>query len=773
MGNLTSIYNFVPLNEKVYYPSWADMVSQDIPFSDGEDGIIEVDLRNVSPLFTRNGSADRNSSESNYSAHVKVGNERLYYLPATSIKGMLRATMEVMSFAKLTQYTDRYFGYRDFATKSKYLTLMKHVRPGWLRMESDGTLYITPCDGEYERIEDSVIDELYPHALDAKNGWERNVAVKGKAGGKMYPLYLNNSGKKYRIVCTGYIDKKKKEFLFPLGRLAEKKVSSDVATAFKTIYEPSPKIEKVMKHLEEGEELAVFYYYKDDEYDIRAIGLSSMIRFPYKKNVGEIINNQQKCERNRKDLVETIFGYVSDSTSDSCKGRVQVQNAFMPAPLPDGKLLNDVRGVQGQPKASFFPFYLKQQHNPYKTYDDADGIAGRKLYRIHKGGTVTNLPEGNGNDNTITNFKPIPAGQVFHLRIAVHNLRKMEIGALLSALTLHKTEGVWHSLGLARGFGYGKLEIVRDSLKLKGDFKYQADDYLKEFESQMSQFTKNYTHDHVSWLQTKHVIKLMSILSEHDDRDLEVMSLEQYNLARKKFGLIENSVKTKYVIKSLLSKKEIRKKQWLADTDNQLKLKEAAQLIAENNYKKAIIIYKELIDDLIKRELDKSDVEGLLSKANDWYVSYKNKKIDHVKKMFVEITEPKKITELKAEAQSLLADDYSEELEKIVRACDKKIADLKKQEGLYDDLYNNYNVNAFKILNDRTKSYLKKTKETELDDRDKKTYSQKFRDLYPDQCHPKKENGSLANKNSKIWENAKKYLGNRFDELLGELYKAL
>ena len=34
---ITAPYNFVPLKEKVFYPSWSDLVTQDLPFSDSED----------------------------------------------------------------------------------------------------------------------------------------------------------------------------------------------------------------------------------------------------------------------------------------------------------------------------------------------------------------------------------------------------------------------------------------------------------------------------------------------------------------------------------------------------------------------------------------------------------------------------------------------------------------------------------------------------------------------------------------------------------------
>ena len=48
-------FNFVPLNEKVFFPDWADQISHDIPFSDGESGEIELELEAQTPIFVRNG----------------------------------------------------------------------------------------------------------------------------------------------------------------------------------------------------------------------------------------------------------------------------------------------------------------------------------------------------------------------------------------------------------------------------------------------------------------------------------------------------------------------------------------------------------------------------------------------------------------------------------------------------------------------------------------------------------------------------------------------
>src|SRR5680860_845721 len=52
-----SVYNFVPApkEDEVFKPDWAEQVSHDIPFSDGESGEIELKITAESPIFIRNG----------------------------------------------------------------------------------------------------------------------------------------------------------------------------------------------------------------------------------------------------------------------------------------------------------------------------------------------------------------------------------------------------------------------------------------------------------------------------------------------------------------------------------------------------------------------------------------------------------------------------------------------------------------------------------------------------------------------------------------------
>ena len=97
---ITAPYNFVPLNDKIFYPPWAseDILKNihDVPFKDGESGVIELEVTAKSSIFIKD---SKNPSEFCHFINEKDAKE--YYIPATSIKGMIRNVLEIMSFSKI------------------------------------------------------------------------------------------------------------------------------------------------------------------------------------------------------------------------------------------------------------------------------------------------------------------------------------------------------------------------------------------------------------------------------------------------------------------------------------------------------------------------------------------------------------------------------------------------------------------------------------------------------------------------------------------------
>ncbi|MBF1590676.1 MAG: hypothetical protein HXO19_06140, partial [Prevotella shahii] len=95
---IKSPYNFVPLSEEVYTPSWANLISQDVPFKDGVSGKIRLRITAETPIFIRNGQKqdkekDRNKNEQTTKQDADKKPQKFsqtrdgrFYIPATSIK---------------------------------------------------------------------------------------------------------------------------------------------------------------------------------------------------------------------------------------------------------------------------------------------------------------------------------------------------------------------------------------------------------------------------------------------------------------------------------------------------------------------------------------------------------------------------------------------------------------------------------------------------------------------------------------------------------------
>lgn len=618
---ITSPYNFVPLNQQVFYPDWAEQASQDLPFKDGLDVSLDIKLTNVSPLFTRNGSKD---GKDTFSSHIIDENgKRQYFIPATTIKGMLREIVEIMTFGKMQEgkdYQNRYFGYRDVARQAgnelnaEYMRKVSKGKPGWLYKEGEN-YYFAPCSGELEKIAIDELKQLYPSYQSDPSIWKSNISV-GKNG--IYPSYpeIEKNDNYYRIVCTGKFGKKQHELLFPSAEDEPILIQKETIEAFTTMYDATPGFSDAkdgescfLSALENGEKIPVFHLRLEEGKE--TLGFSRMFKLPFKYNVKQQVEVLQKADINRPDFAETLFGYTGKETS--LKGRVQISHAFMEGEVVDSELIEE-KGILGSPKASYYPIYLKQHHSPYKTYDENEGIAGRKLYRVHTKDTTIPLPLNENNPNVESSFKTIPQGQNFHFRITMHNVKEVELGAVLAALTFNHTTGVYFNIGMAKSFGFGKCEIEENGIKLNGTNE-KIDHYLQVFEKQMSAFT--YEYNQQLWAQTESITQLVNILGEHDDSEVHMMDMDEYGDSKFEKRNPFNQLKEQGTpIVSMLTeedKEEIRElalkaKGERAQKEARKSLKEkydlAKSCVEAKDFQEAKKHYNDIIDELLKKGIN-------------------------------------------------------------------------------------------------------------------------------------------------------------------------
>ena len=94
-----------------------------------------------------------------------------------------------------------------------------------------------------------------------------------------------------------------------------------------------------------------------------------------------------------------------------------------------------------------------------------------------------------------------------------HNLRKSEIGALISSITFHNNENQhFHSLGGAKSYGYGKIKISIESMNF---LDYSREDYLASFEELMGK----------GWVQSESLETLLSMAKNNTNLELSLIHI--------------------------------------------------------------------------------------------------------------------------------------------------------------------------------------------------------------------------------------------------------
>ncbi|WP_299187702.1 TIGR03986 family CRISPR-associated RAMP protein [uncultured Campylobacter sp.] len=504
---ITAPYNFVPLNDKIFYPSWASEDAlkniHDVPFEDGESGVIELEITTKSPIFIKD---SKNPSEFCHSINENGGKE--YYIPATSIKGMIRNVLEIMSFSKIRIDEGKHKKYLSVRDMTDRKNLVGQADGCGFLVKNGSSYIIEECidirtiklhsDANYKDIKKlETAKEKYikfgllkeinftPYNEKSKNRSGQDITIKRAK--------FDKQGRSGILVFTGDMGNKKHEFVFAKNG---KKIQLDksVFENFKKVYfddEGSIDGQFWEKQFNKGMPVPVFY-----NKDKMAIGLTQLFKLAYKKTIFEAA--KQASDDAKFDLAETIFGTVRGNRA--LKGRVYFSHFKSTIERFEGQ--NTDRGIFGTPNPSYYPNYLEQNGSKYITLMDATArIRGYKRYPLHEG--VEKLSIGNGNKDMIVEFKPLPANSVFKGKIVFHNLKKVEIGALLSAITFHgRSDQFMHNIGFAKPYGYGKIDIKLTPKVLDCN----QEEYLKEFEKQMNEFVPN-------WLNKEQLKELCAMAS--------------------------------------------------------------------------------------------------------------------------------------------------------------------------------------------------------------------------------------------------------------------
>ncbi len=526
MDRIPSPYNFVPLEEKVFFPSWSNAVSMDVPFSDGISGTMELKVTARTPLYIRSGGAHPKDSgqrlnDRNYSDFFRAFLGGPYAIPGTSLKGMLREVVEIVSFGKIAgskgktaRVDDRRYAVRDLQNPVLYTgkitaevgqrTYQAKVRAGWLKLGENNRWELTFCD--MARVEQEDLERFFKKTINRTINLGNPAIAKEKY--ELLPPYtelefdpgpekdhLHSGGNRLRyrkanklgdgntkgvLVMTGQPSRRKPsgghgsrgkhmEFIFFNPEKSSIPVPVRVKQDFEFAHSDLGENRKENKEwafwkekFKQGKEIPVFVL-EEGRSGISSMGLAMMFRLPYIHSIHQTIEHtsEDHLQASRLDLGELLFGRVEDT--EALRGRISVETLLAEGtPQP----MDMVKTVLGSPKPTYYPNYVKQEaaddgfvHKNYKTYMDSDAeIRGWKRYIVREDGYQPH-PESAPKESVETRFRPLPAGTAFTGTIHVHNLRPQELGALLWAITWGGDAALRHSLGMGKPLGYGSVSL--------------------------------------------------------------------------------------------------------------------------------------------------------------------------------------------------------------------------------------------------------------------------------------------------------------------------
>jgi len=495
-------YNFVPLSSFILRPEWAAQVSQDYPFSDGYSGELTLQLIARSPLCVGGKQTPPNRNQPGKVAFHRNPDGQPE-IPGSSLKGMLRNVMEIATFGHFRDVENQKLGFRDL-TRPKYIDLItkEKVKAGWLSFE-DGNWHLRPC--RFVRVHQRALHEHFGVAFDT---WKQKKTAprRYQTLGGLRSVSFNTRPRKNSdvdeahdlgqgtlegtVVVTGQPgpdytrgkSAKKHEFVFYDAQPRTAIVRPRVMADFNQIHEDTEEWDYWKKQLNKLALGVPVFYHSDTTGAPRSIGLSMMYKVAYSHSLHDAIGHTQREHlQEGVDLAALIFGQIEP---DAARGAHSLRGRVMPGQLspkvsPSKNWVGPT--VLSSPKPTFYPAYLEQSSpaKEMRTLMDSDArLAGWKRYPAHPNHGIDVPPPPEKSQNTVqTTLETVGAGTVFEGKVRFHNLRAVELGALLWCLDFGLQPEICHSLGTGKPIGLGQVGLSLTDADIRSNNpQHQTDD---------------------------------------------------------------------------------------------------------------------------------------------------------------------------------------------------------------------------------------------------------------------------------------------------------
>lgn len=552
-------YNFVPFSNKIIqrYESMEELPSHGIVDPELKTGEIQVSIEAQTPIYIGDGSSEEISD-------FFRGADGEYQIPGSSVRGMLRETMQILGFGLVRpgeDVADYQIYFRDMATTSaraKYYknvmgiknkaTIPPNVKQGYLCCDEDGKYYIKPSRCIRVSRKNPGMQAFKNKKGEVKPAEYFKVAyIEGEDKIKdIVPFEDRQEGMKEGILLsTGrpvknkinhlYVFEKETDstegsiFITKEDELSYKEDLEKRKNSLKAYYEAD-----FWKMPEEGKSKPVFYVqYHGHTY----FGMSLYVRIGYLHNIPEGLpgSHQRKNEEYADgiflDYPYAIMGFANKQ--GAYRSRISVGNFKAEK---EGKE-KERTVITAEPKASYYAGYL----NDGKNYNDDDFLLrGYKHYWLRE----KPVPAKElANESMQKKVRALGEGTVFRGVIRYKNLHEDELGLLLWALSLNSEKDTYHSLGMGKPYGMGRVKIRIENLKeldvsefyclqgLKKGLKKNSekvDAYIKSYKEYARKELKEKEKHNIEEFEEIKDFFFMHQISPLQEKEMAYMTLKEY-----------------------------------------------------------------------------------------------------------------------------------------------------------------------------------------------------------------------------------------------------
>lgn len=278
-------------------------------------------------------------------------------------------------------------------------------------------------------------------------------------------------------------------------------------------------------------------------------GFTPYLRLSYTKSV---LDGVPEGYRNNTGIsyADGIFGFLNRMYGNgrnirnySYKSRVSFSDALVHGEaLVDDESSIDI--ILAQPKPNSYNLYLIQRDVDKKrliTYEDDFNIRGYKEYWLKSYVEKLDIEDGKS-ANMRVRIYPLKEGTEFKGRIYFTNLYEDELGLLGWSLKLN--EGCYQNIGLAKPYGFGRIEVVDIKVKIEDlkkkyssfSFDYYNDDDIKKYIELYKEYFSRNKLKGKSIEETTPVKELMYIKSvvidEEESNYYRYMELDEFGLRK-------------------------------------------------------------------------------------------------------------------------------------------------------------------------------------------------------------------------------------------------